>query len=184
MVLVHGQKPSCGRVPSRGTESIGPLRGSDLDDHGLGDVHAHRQCSACRLFFGAGRAVVHDRRSAPFEPLRGFFWRHFVPRWRGEGSGAPKGARARKAPNDVRHRNVRVHERHATCPERICSRHVTTLSRRRPSLLTGTPFGAPLRHSRSGTCGSRMLACMSVTHDRGKPHPAPPSRSSPEDLPR
>src|SRR5438270_13683531 len=123
------------------------------------------QCSACRLFYGAGRAVVHDRRSAPFEPLWGFSWRHFLPRWRGEGGGAPKGARVRKAPNDVRHRNVRVHEGTLRALSNLPKARHDALEAS-SSLLTGTPLGAPLRHSRSGThclsAASRMLAGVSM----------------------
>ena len=93
----------------------------------------------------------------------------------------------RKAPNDVRHRNVRVYEGTLRALSNLPkARHDAVEAS--SSLLTGTPLGAPLRHSRSGTAlpfgGSKMRAGVSMTHDRGKPHPAPPSRSSPEDLPR
>ena len=93
----------------------------------------------------------------------------------------------RKAPNDVRHRNVRVHEG--------TPRALSNLPKVRHDAVeaSSVPFDGDTSRRSAATFtirdslpfgGSKMLACVSMTHDRGKPHPAPPSRSSPEDAPR
>jgi hypothetical protein len=175
-VYLTASQALCGRVctarfaadgvhkacPREGAAKAGMRRAVEHADFSLSCARAPRnsQSSAGRLFCGAGSDVVHDPGNTPFETLR-VFWREAIPsslarrgKRSAERSTGAQGTQRRPSPERPRAR------RHATYPERNCSRHVTTRLRRRPSLLTGTPLGAPLRHSRSGTyCLSAGPGC-------------------------
>src|SRR2546426_8243297 len=111
----------------------------------------------------------------------GSFWGHFLPRWRSEGSGAPKGARVLKAPNDVRHRNVHVHEAHhvhearhdaceassVPCDRDASRRSAGGLYRPEPNLSAGPRL--PQAGTEATTAGSRTPLRLQDRLSRRRP---------------
>ena len=140
-------------------------------------MHGHRQRSAGRLFYGAGRAVVQDRWSAPYGP--------FGDRFGGISSlaGEAREAKRRKEHGCARHPTTSVTGT-SSCTK---ARHVpqaNLLETRHDAVeASSVPFdGDTSRRSAAGFTirdflpfgGSRMLAGVSMSHARGKPLPAPP----------